>query len=212
MPFNISRRGASDSGPRRTYRQPAMLIPGVLLAIICLAFVVAILIDDASHLTALLWPIAGLLVVWVIFLRPCVQLTQAGVVLRNLVRDVLFGWPAVDLIEQRWNLKVFDAKGHGRGSWAITAQRPRRASRRSFVPGGNIGKEDTDDLASAMRTRPGSAANVASAIRNAQLDYGSAVQRDSSVEAADEVVVQPAWPAIGALVLAVVCVVVAIAS
>ena len=189
-----------------------MLVPGVLLAIICLAFVVAIIIDDASHLTALLWPIAGLLVVWVIFLRPCVQLTQAGVVLRNLVRDEVFGWPAIDLIEQRWNLKVFDAEGHGYGSWAITAQRPRRSSRRGLLPGGNLGKDEPADLSSAMSTRPGSAANVASAIRDAQLDYSSAVQRDSSIKAEDKVVVKPAWPAIAALALAVVCVVIAIAA
>ncbi|RNI22154.1 PH domain-containing protein [Flexivirga caeni] len=213
MQFTLPGRGSAQSSPRRTYRQPAMLVPGVLLTVLGVVAVVIVLFDGGSSLRDVLWPIAELLVVWVIFLRPCVRLTQAGVELRNLVRDVRFGWPAIDLIEQRWNLKLVDEHGHAYGSWAIAAQRPRRAVARSgWRPGAGRGTVDPVDPADVMRTRPGSAAGVASAIRDAQLDYASATARDASYLANDEIVAGPAWGPIAALVLAVICVVVSVAG
>lgn len=217
MPFNLPRLGASESGPRRTYRQPAMVLPGVILALVCLAFVIAVLFGSGvSEPDQFLWPFAGLLVVWVVFLRPCVQLTQAGVVMRNLVRDIHFGWPSIDLVEQRWNLKIFDEHGKGFGSWAIAAQRPKRAMRaRSGSTASNLLRlgpevnqiDEKDPTSSVMRVRGGSAAGVASQIRTGQQDYADALRRDPSVQADDRVRAEPAWPALGALALAVVLVV-----
>jgi hypothetical protein len=137
-------------------------------------------------------------------------------VLRNIVRDVRCGWPSIDLVEQRWNLKVYDARGKGAGSWAITAQRPRRAGRRGSgmgsLFGGGIGSRriEPEDAIEIMEARPGSAAGVAEQIRAGQADYASAVQRDPSVQAKEEFVIVPAWPAIGALVLAIIFVVLAV--
>lgn len=212
MPFNLPRLGATASGPRRTYRQPAMLVPGIVLLLICVGFLAAIAIDGGmSGPGQVLWPVAGALVVWVIFLRPCVQLTQQGVVMRNLVRDVRFGWPAIDLIEQRWNLKIFDEHGKGYGSWAITSQRPSRSVARGGLKAGpGLGPIDPQNPSSVMKARPGSAASVASAIRIGQLDYSAATERDASYEANDEIVAGPAWPAIIALVVAAACVVIAV--
>jgi hypothetical protein len=212
MPFNLPRRDTASSGPRRTYRQPAMLVPGIVLLLTCVGFLVAIVFDGGlTGPGQILWPVAAALVVWVIFLRPCVQLTQAGVVMRNLVRDVRFGWPAIDLIEQRWNLKIFDKRGKGYGSWAITAQRPSRSVARGGLKAGpGLGPINPDHPASVLKPRPGSAASVAFAIRAGQLDYSAAAGRDASYEAADEIVAAPAWPPIVAIVAAAVCVVVAI--
>lgn len=196
-----------------------MLVPGIVLGAICVVFLGAIIIDGGvSGPGQILWPVAGVLVVWVVFLRPCVRLTQTGVSLENLVRDVRFGWPAIDLVEQRWNLKVYDEHGNGYGSWAITAQRPRRTPRRGASGSGigplaglgPVGHIDPKDPSSVMQVRPGSAASVASAIRDGQLDYAAATQRDESYKANDEVTVRPAWPAISALVIALVCIVVSI--
>jgi len=198
-----------------------MLVPGVVLAVICVGFIVLIALENGfDHPQEFLWPIAGLLVIWIIFVRPCVILTQAGVVMRNLVRDVRFGWPAIDLIEQRWNLKIFDEHGKGYGSWAITSQRPKRAARTSGIKSGpsflrmgpGLGPIDENNPNSVMKVRSGSAAAVAGAIRDGQLDYASATARDASYTANDEVVAAPAWPAIIALVVAVVCVVVAVVA
>lgn len=194
-----------------------MLAPGIVLAVTCVVFVLLVLFGSSSRVD-LLWPLAGLLGVWVIFLRPCVQMTQAGVVMRNIVRDVRCGWPSIDLIEQRWNLKVYDAHGNGFGSWAITAQRPRRTGRRGggvgSVLGGRLGPRDIEpeDPTKILQPRPGSAAGVAEQIRAGQLDYADAVKRDPTMQAEEEFAVMPAWPAIGALVLAVLFVVVAIAG
>lgn len=215
MPFNLPLRGNSASGPRRVYRQPAMLAPGIVLSLVCIAFLVVALVDSGlSKAGPILWPIAGLLLIWVVFLRPCVALTQAGFVMRNLVRDVSGGWPAIDLVEQRWNLKIFGANGKGHGSWAITSQRPRRINRRTGIHGGpGLGDIDSDNpTASVMAPRPGSAAGVAAAIRAGQADYADAVKRDPSVRARDELAVEPAWPAIGAVVLAIICIVTAVVA
>lgn len=212
MPLNLPPRGNSASGPSRTFRQPAMLVPGAVLAVACVAFIVLILLGS-GHLANLLWPLAGLLVVWVLFLRPCVRMTQAGVLLQNIVRDVRCGWPSIDLIEQRWNLRVYDAAGKSFGSWAITAQRPRRTNRRSGMDAVlGRGRIEPENPADVMESRPGSAAGVAEQIRAGQLDYANAVQRDPSVRAKEEFVVVPAWPAIIALALAVIFVVVAVLS
>lgn len=192
-----------------------MLVPGIILAVACGVFLVLIVVDSGFGKPAeFLWPLAGLLLIWIVFLRPCVELTQAGVVIRNLVRDVRAGWPAIDLVEQRWNLKVYDANGKGYGSWAITSQRPRRVNRRTGIHAGpGFGEIDPHNpTASVMAPRPGSAAGVAAAIRDGQLDYADAVRRDPSVQAADTLHVEPAWPAIGALALAVACVVVAVVA
>lgn len=192
-----------------------MLVPGVILALACVVAIVLIIVQSGfAEPTHLLWPIAGLLLIWVVFARPCVLLTQAGVEMRNLVRDVRVGWPAIDLVEQRWNLKIFDVHGKGNGSWAITSQRPRRVNRRTGIHAGpGLGEVDMDDpTGSVMGARPGSAAAVAAAIRTGQEDYARAVERDPSVRAKDEYVVVPAWPAIGAVVLAVVCVVMAVTA
>lgn len=198
-----------------------MLVPGVVLAVICVGFLVLIAVENGfDHPQEFLWPIAGLLVIWIIFVRPCVQLTQAGVVMRNLVRDVHFGWPAIDLVEQRWNLKIFDEHGKGYGSWAITSQRPKRAARTSALKSGpnflrmgpGLGPIDENNPNSVMKVRSGSAAAVAGAIRDGQLDYAGATARDASYIANDEVAAVPAWPAIIALLAAVVCVVVAVTT
>lgn len=196
-----------------------MLVPGVILAAACVVFILLVLFGSGlDHPAQLLWPLAGLLVVWVIFLRPCVQLTQAGVVMRNIVRDVRCGWPSIDLIEQRWNLKVYDAQGKGHGSWAVTAQRPRRTGRRGggmvSMLGGGLGPRsvEPEDPTKVLQPRPGSAAGVAEQIRAAQVDYAGAVQRDPSVRAKEEFVAVPAWPAILALVVAVIFVVVAVVN
>ncbi|GGB38420.1 hypothetical protein GCM10011492_31470 [Flexivirga endophytica] len=192
-----------------------MLVPGIILAVACVVFFVLIIVDSGfSKPQQFCWPLAGLLLIWIVFLRPCVQLSQAGVVMRNLVRDVRAGWPALDLVEQRWNLKIYNAAGKGYGSWAITSQRPRRVNRRTGMHAGpGIGEIDLEDpTGSVMGARPGSAAGVAAAIRTGQEDYEGAVGRDPSVRAKDEFVVEPAWAPIAALVLAVILVVVALVA
>ena len=80
--------------------------------------------------------------------------------------------------------------------------------------GGGFGSRriELEDAADVMEARPGSAAGVAEQIRAGQADYVGAVQRDPSVRAKEEFAVVPAWPAIGALVLAVIFVVLVIVA
>lgn len=82
------------------------------------------------------------------------------------------------------------------------------------VLGGRLGPRDIEpeDPTKILQPRPGSAAGVAEQIRAGQLDYADAVKRDPTMQAEEEFAVMPAWPAIGALVLAVLFVVVAIAG
>lgn len=212
-----ARPDALETAPRQVYRQTGMLVSGVLLTIACLIIAVLMLVSDGlSRPRELLWPIAGLLVVWVVFVRPCVVLTQEGVLLRNLVRDVLFRWPAVELVHERWNLKVSSPDDRTYGSWAIAAQRPKRPGRGAggFTGLGRIGGGGgmrTPEIESVEFTdRPASAAGVAGAIRRGRADHDDAVARGLGLSAAAELTVRPAGDALAALVAALLCVLVAL--
>ncbi|NNG40129.1 hypothetical protein HJ588_12730 [Flexivirga sp. ID2601S] len=215
MPMNPARRGAGpDEGARRTYRQPTMLITGLILTLACVVILVMILVSDGfGQARELLWPVAGLLVVWVVFIRPCVVLDQAGVRIKNLVRDVFIGWPAVSLVEQRWNLKIFTPNDEGYGSWAIAAQRPKRPPR-SGMGGMGMGlggaRATSAEPSVDFTDRPASSAGVADAIRRAKDDYEVAVAKGVADEAPATAVVRPAIDALVALAAALVCILIAV--
>lgn len=155
--------------------------------------------------------IAVALILWAVFVRPSLILATSGIGLRNMVRDIDLTWPVVDLIESRWNLKVFAADGRGWGSWAITTQRPtaRGAARtRGGGMGLGMGRAAPEDLQDA----PASASSVARTIQEAKDDYERAVRQGQLAAQPEQVQVRPAWPSIVALAAAVVLIIVGLVS
>ncbi|KYH43023.1 hypothetical protein AZH51_06115 [Branchiibius sp. NY16-3462-2] len=150
------------------------------------------------------------LILWAIFVRPCLILATGGVGLHNIVRDIDMTWPVVDLIESRWNLKIFAADGRGWGSWAITTQRPsaRGAVRTGGGSGLGLGRAAPEDL----KDPTASASSLARTIQEAKEDYERAVRQGHLQAQPEQVKIRPAWPSIAALVAAVVLIVVGFVS
>lgn len=192
-----------------------MLVSGIALGLVSVLLLVGLLIADGFSTPAeLLWPIGSILLVWVVFVRPCVELDQSGVTLRNLIRDVAFTWPAVDIIEQRWNLKIYTPDDDGFGSWAIASQRPQgraiRSPQRGFglMVGGrfNVAAVSSPDGATpsdVMVARRGSAADVAAVIDRSKNEYLAAVERQITPRQETAAHRSYATPAIAAAVLGI---------
>ncbi|PWJ26094.1 hypothetical protein ATK17_2238 [Branchiibius hedensis] len=152
--------------------------------------------------------LAAALALWAVFVRPCLILATGGVGLHNIVRDVDLSWPVIDLIESRWNLKIFAADGRGWGSWAITTQRPtaRGAVRTGGGSGLGLGRVSPEDL----KDPTASASSVARTIQEAKADYERAVRQGQLARQEEQVRIRPAWPSIAALAAAVALIVIGI--
>lgn len=196
---------------RRVVRQGSSLAVGWGLIGLCVLLGVIFTIGHGGmDLQSGCFLVAAALVLWAIFVRPCLILATGGVGLHNIVRDIDLTWPVVDLIESRWNLKIFAADGRGWGSWAITTQRPtaRGAARTGGGSGLGLGRVSPEDL----KDPTASASSMARTIQEAKEDYERAVRQGQLAAQPEQVRVRPAWPSIAALVAAVVLIVVGIVS
>lgn len=81
---------------------------------------------------------------WVLFLRPHVRLHSDGLVMANVVRDVVIPFAAVDEITTQWALEIHDQHGHKFSSWAVPVRRER------------VRRKQIDDFAESTSARRGS--------------------------------------------------------
>ncbi len=158
----------------------------------------------------MLLPLGVACLVWVVLLRPCVKLNAEGVELRNVVRNVLVSWSAVDLVEARWTLAVVTKEGREFKSFAISAQRPKRGQ----VPDAGVGTKVLGSFTPAspdhLDHRSGSAGAVAERLRSLIEQYDRGV-KDGVVEQVEpRTEVRPAYLAIAVSVAAVALIVVSI--
>ncbi|KNX37828.1 hypothetical protein VV01_12780 [Luteipulveratus halotolerans] len=193
-------------------------VAGWFLVVVAAGLSLLSLLEDANgKVEILLWSGAVALIAWVVLLRPSVQLRQDGVHIHNLVRDVHLPWPQVDVLESRWNLKVFTPDDDGYSAWAISAQRPRASapegSKASLLgPMAGLGRiaggANADEV--VRRERRGSAGDLAQQIRLQREEYDKAVGEGLLEPQTGPVVVRPAVLAIAALVAAVAMAAVAV--
>lgn len=196
----------------RTFRQGSAIGSGALLLVVAALFLLSALRDEnRTGWAAVLWPLAVMLVTWAVLIRPCVRLVETGVELRNVVRDAVLTWPAIDLVESRWALTLVTEEGKAFKSFAITAQRPKRDTSQTGTDGrarvlDHLKHADPDKLAH----RPGSAGGVARDIRaiTEQYEVGTRKGYVEPLEARAQV--RPAYLGIAAVATALVCVVVAL--
>ncbi|MGT2424964.1 hypothetical protein [Amnibacterium kyonggiense] len=119
--------------------------------------------DDLPSLVRAVPPL-GLVAVgaWALFWRPSVLLEPARLRLVNPLRTVTITWPAVEDIEDRWNL-VVTAGGRRHGAWAaprtgaIASGRARRAAYGRAADAASGARAGTDaaqgSLAGALAAR-----------------------------------------------------------
>ncbi|HET7303159.1 MAG TPA: PH domain-containing protein, partial [Segeticoccus sp.] len=118
--------------PNRIYRQRSPQVSGWACLVICALLLIMSAVSWASSHPSwvfVAWVCFGAAVAWAVLLRPSLELSQRGVLLRNVLRDVHIPWTQVDDVGQRWNVKVYTPDDRSYPSWAIAAQadRPRRS-------------------------------------------------------------------------------------
>lgn len=199
---------ASDAA-RRVVRQRSALVAAGLGLIACLVLLVFAVMEASVPWMLLLLGIGALIVS--IMGLPCVVLTGDGVEIRNIVRAVRFTWPAIDVVESRWNLKIFTPQDKGYGAWAISSQRARAQGVDHPLAGAGLGprpRRGQLDSTPMVVERPGSAGDVASQILAAKSEYDMLVARGRLPARQARVDVVPNLPGlalvVGGLVAAVV--------
>lgn len=223
--------------PQRVYRQLSPRVTGGFFLVAGAILLVLTIASWGSHPAPVLvsWTVLGMVLCWTVLLRPAVVLSLLGVTFRNVVRDVHLPWNQVDIIQQRWNLKIYTPDDKGYTAWAISSQAHR--SRSAAVPGlnvggmggmsrlasynplaaGGLGSSTPDDGApSGSGAGKGagkvSAASVAGTIAAAQSEYAEAVRDGFVEEQTGPVTTQWCWSSIVLLVVAVVAVVAVMAG
>jgi len=128
-----------------------------------------------------LFPVAALLfvvaIVWVLLLRPRVELRTESVTERNIVRDVVVPFERLAVVGSRWALELTDTSGRTHSSWAVPKQREFSA-RRAF--------DGFAETTSRRTARPGTTAQVVAgdterAFQRWQMD-GGAPQPDAPAD------------------------------
>lgn len=149
--------GAADPRPEggeilEVYRTlPARILGWSMVVVVG---IVGVVIVRSEYLLGadILVPSAGILcviaLVWVLLLRPAVELRSASVVSRNILRDTVVPFARLGEVTYQWSLELTDTSGRTWSSWAVPKQREFSA-RRSF-----------DDFGETTRrkSRPGTTA------------------------------------------------------
>ncbi|HET8601224.1 MAG TPA: hypothetical protein VFL99_12920 [Segeticoccus sp.] len=163
--------------PSKTYRQRSSELIGWACMVIAVVLLVMTAVSwTGSHpsIVFIAWVCFGAAVAWSVMLRPCLELSQHGVLMRNVVRDVRIPWTQVDDVEQRWNVKVYTPEDRGYTAWAIAAQ-PDRPRRSGFGFGFGARLRDYDRQVNADQPVPEkervTASLVAEQIRRARAEY-----------------------------------------
>ena len=205
-----------ETSAQHVFRQRSALGLAAACAVVGLLLLVSLARDWADNPQPLFaaWVLLVLALVWSVFVRPAVLLDDAGVTLRNVIRDVHIPWVELTDVESRWNLKVF-AGDRCYTAWAISSQieRPRSVSGGiigSFSPG-RLGAAAAADASPSTPSPKATASMVARSIEQARQEYDEAVAQ-GELPAAPEARVRVTWAPLVVAVLLVPAIAVAVLS
>jgi hypothetical protein len=131
---------------------PARIIGwGMVLGVLGIGFVVVRteVLSGRSVLVPVAIVVSLVSLVWVVLLRPDVELRTDGVVHRNLLSDTLVPFSRLQEVGHRWALELVDTAGRKHSSWAVPKQREFSARRRF---------DDFAETTARRRARPGTTA------------------------------------------------------
>jgi PH (Pleckstrin Homology) domain-containing protein len=102
---------------------------GVALLLVAAAGLVSSATDGVGPLLDYCAPLVALgLLGWAAFWRPCIEVSDGGVEVRNTLRTVHVPWPAIDSVEGRYGLRLRTAYGSVT-AWAAAAPSGRQRAR-----------------------------------------------------------------------------------
>jgi len=145
------------------------------------------------------------LIVYATAFRPAVVIDDAGVLLRNIVRDIYVPWPRVTDVENNWVLAI-EAEGQRYVAWAVSARNPAREGRSGNAEAGILaGRMVSPAMADAVadagnvgRAEAAAAGTPSARVMDRWLDWRHKVPDGP-------VTVTPQWPIAVALAVAVTC-------
>jgi len=155
-----------------TLRQRGSVALGVIAITCCSGLLLVSLLNPPLHLSFVGAMLLGAALGWVLFVRPNVALSLAGVHLANPLRTTTIPWALVEDVSARWNLEVY-AGGRAYPAWAISShiERPRGVGG-AFGIGSALGRKvDADAAGTSGPARGVTAFSAATLIEGAREEW-----------------------------------------
>lgn len=132
------------------FRSTSGRVLTIASTVIAIAVIVAIALSDGwnglLHFGAI--PLLFAALVWAIFGRPFLRVSDGGVEIGNVLRLIHVPWPAVTELDRRWGLRVVTAFGKYT-AWSVPA--PKRPSFGStFVGGTRVMEQKASQSAASL--------------------------------------------------------------
>ncbi len=111
------------------FRPRGGVVLAVLALVLCLAVLISITITDGvPGLLAWGWPVLAFAwLVWLVYIRPSVTITDDFVEIRNIVRTHRVPWGDIESVDSRFALTVRTRDGKAIRAWAAPAPGARQA-------------------------------------------------------------------------------------
>jgi hypothetical protein len=179
--------------PVHTLRQRGSVVLGVIAMTCCAGLLVISLLNPPLHLSFVGVMLLGIAIGWVLFVRPNVALSLAGVHLGNPLRRTTIPWALVEDVSARWNLEVY-AGGRAYSVWAISShiERPRGGGG-AFGIGSALGQRLAEDAASGPRPERGVTAFSAAELIEAAREEWQEAAASGEIAGVDRPEVAQAW-------------------
>ncbi len=176
----------------RTLRQRGSVALGITATVLCVGIVITSVATRTFSAGFDGFMLLGAACGWVLFTRPSLAVSLAGVHVNNPIRRTVVPWARVDDVATRWNLEVYTDTGTSYAAWAISShiQRPRGAGILGFSAVGQRAVADT-----ANQSPPSDGATVRSAARSVELarDEWTEMVADGRPEVAADGQVTHSW-------------------
>ena len=166
----------------RTLRQRGSVAMGVIAMVLSGGMAIVSLLSGETSLIFLGCMLLLCAGSWLLFVRPAVVITMAGVELQNPFRHTRIPWSKVEDVSPRWNLEVWSGD-RSYPAWAI-ASHIERPPRGGLLSMGRLGVQAAKDQAAAPKTRDGATVGSASRlIEDAMEEYAELVTEGDSAAA-----------------------------
>lgn len=106
----------------QTFRHVPTMISGLAGVVVGLTFVLAGTTRGAFSPMTLIG-VAIALTSWCVLVQPLVRLDAAGLVVRNILREVTLPWPSIARTHARGNLVIDDVEGNSTTAWGVMGQK-----------------------------------------------------------------------------------------
>lgn len=186
----------------RTLRQRGSVATGVIAMLLGGGMAVLSVFSGAPSLAFLGSMLLVCSVSWLLFVRPAVVITMAGVELRNPFRHTRIPWSKVEDVSPRWNLEVWSGD-RSYPAWAIAShiERPQRGGLLSM---GRLGVQAAKDQAAVPKARDGATVGSASRlIEDAMGEYAELVAEGDSAASTGQGELTRQWQWVDVLLVAV---------